>query len=285
VNTSVFSKAVIIDTLDEARRRPEGLLGRGSDASPREWCTPTADKSGVSAWRRSTLLILWVVASLFGLADARANLLTNGDFESPGSALTTTFVGVGSSTQITGWTTTVGNGLGANVIYSANNNSNILLPNAQSGTYCVQLSSGTGATIGSSIAQSFNVQAGGSYTLSFFINSEASVSLGVSNIRYTLTGAATANQTAATRAAPVLPSKNQPWTNVSFAFTATSTGSVNLTFQDQPLLGTNSVLLDNVSVDPITPEFSHWSAIAIFGVACVVLERQRRRCGVLEKHS
>jgi hypothetical protein len=135
------------------------------------------------------------------------------------------------------------------------------------------------------IAQSFNVQAGVSYTLSFFINSEASVSLGVANIRYTLSGAATANKTAATQAAPLLPSKNQPWTNVGLAFTATSTGSVNLTFQDQPLLGTNSVSLDNVSVDPITPEFSHWSAIAIFGVACVVFERQRRRRGVLEKYS
>ena len=267
MNTIVFSRAVIRKTL------------------PRELSTRPADQSGVSSWRRSRLFILWVVASLFGLTDANANLLANGDFESPGSALTTTFVGVGSGTQITSWTTSVGNGVGADVFYSANGNAGLTLPNAQSGTYCVQLSSGTGATTGSSIAQSFNLQSGASYTLSFYINSQADLSLGVSHIRYTLSGAATANQTAATQAAPLLPSKNQPWTHVTFSFTATSTGSTTLTFQDQPSLGLNSVSLDNVSVDPITPEFSHWSAFTIFGVACVLLERRRRRCNVREKHS
>jgi hypothetical protein len=267
VNTIEFSRVVISEIL------------------PRELSTYPAVQSGVSAWRHSGLLILWVVVSLFGLTDASANLLANGDFESPGSALTTTFVGVGSGTQITSWTTTVGNGVGANVFYSANGNANLTLPNAESGTYSVQLSSGTGANAGSSIAQSFNLQSGASYKLSFFINSQADLSLGMANIRYTLSGAATANQTAATQAAPLLPSKNQPWTHVTFSFTATSTGSTTLTFQDQPLLGTNSVSLDNVSLDPITPEFSHWSVIALFGVACIVLEGRRRRCRVLEKHS
>jgi hypothetical protein len=254
----VFSRVFISDPLGQACGRPDLLLG----------------------WR--PLFILCVVVSLFGLTEASANLLANGDFESPGSALTTTFVGVGNGTQITSWTTTVGNGVGANVFYSANGNANLSLPNAESGTYCVQLASGTGATTGSSIAQSFNVQAGGSYTLSFFINSQANLPLGVSNIRYTLSGAATANQTAATQVAPLFPNKNQPWTNVTFAFTATSTGSVNLNFQDQPFLGTNSVSLDNVSVNPIVPEFSHWSAIAIFGLGCIAFE-QRRRLKVREK--
>jgi hypothetical protein len=276
---------VISEPLDQACGRPDVLLDRSPEIPRREWSTPPADHSGVSSWRHSRLFISWVVASLFGLSDASANLLANGDFESPGSTLTTTFVGVGSGTQITSWTTTVGNGVGANVFYSANGNASSTLPNAESGTYCIQLSSGTGASTGSSIAQSFNVQAGVSYTLSFFINSQPNVTLGVANIRYTLSGAATANQTAATQAAPALPNKNQPWTQVAFGFTATSTGSTTLTFQDQPLLGTNSVSLDNVSVDPATPEFSHWSVIAIFGVTCIVLEGRRRRCNVREKHS
>ena len=283
VNTIVFSRAVISDPLDQACGRHDVLLDRSSEISPREWFTPPADQSGVSAWRHSRLFILWAVVSLFGLTDASGNLLANGDFESPGSTLTTTFVGVGSGTQITSWTTMVGNGVGADVFYSASGNTSLTIPNAESGTYCVQLASGTGATTGSSIAQSFNVQAGLQYTLSFYINSQSNVLLGVSNIRYTLSGAATANQTAATQAAPAVPGKTQPWTHVTFTFTATSTGSTTLTFQDQPLLGTNSVSLDNVSVDPVTPEFSHWSAIAIFGVACIVWEG--RRCKVREKHS
>jgi Protein of unknown function (DUF642) len=274
------SRAVIGDPLGQACGRPDILLDRGPEISSPERSTPPADQSGVSERRHSTLFILWVVVSSLGLTDASGNLLANGNFESPGSTLTATFVGVGSGTQITSWTTTKGNGVGANVFYSANGNASLTLPNAESGSYCVQLSSGTGATTGSSIAQSFNVQAGVSYTLSFFINSQANAAGGVSNIRYTLAGAATANQTAATQAAPALPNKNQPWTQVTFGFTATSTGSTTLTFQDQPLLGTNSVSLDNVSVDPATPEFSHWSVIAIFGVACVVLEGRRRRCKV-----
>jgi hypothetical protein len=282
VNTIVLSRAVISDPLDQASGRPDVLLDRSPEISPREWSTPPSDQTGVSAWRHSRLFILWVVVSLFGLTDARANLLANGDFESPGSALTTTVTNVGSGTLITSWTTTTGNGVGSGVFYSANGNG-ATIPNPESGTYCVQLASGTAATVGSSIAQSFNVQAGVQYTLSFFINSQSNVLLGVSNIRYTLSGAATANQTAATQAAPAVPGKAQPWTHITFAFTATSTGSTTLTFQDQPLLGTNSVSLDNVSVDPVTPEFSHWSAIAIFGVACIVWEG--RRCNVREKHS
>ena len=285
MNTIVLSRAVISDPLDQACGRPDVLLDRGPETSPRDWSTPPSDQSGVSAWRHSRLFILWVVVSLFGSTDARANLLANGDFESPGSTLTTNFTNVGNGTQITSWTTTTGNGVGPGVFYSASGNTSLTIPNAESGTYCVQLASGTGATTGSSIAQSFNVQAGVSYTLSFYINSQSDLSLGVSNIRYTLSGAATANQTAATQAAPLTPSKTQPWTHVTFAFTATSTGSATLTFQDQPLLGTNSVSLDNVSVDPVTPEFSHWSAIAIFGVACILLEGRRRRCNVREKHS
>ena len=284
MNTIVFSRAVISDPLGQACGRPDVLLDRSPEISPREWSTPPADQLGVSAWRHSRLFILWVVVSLFGLTDASANLLANGDFEIPGSTLTTTVTNVGNGTQITSWTTTTGNGVGQAVFYSANGNG-ATIPNPESGQYCVQLASGTGATTGSSIAQSFNVQAGVRYTLSFYINSQSDLSLGVSTIRYTLSGAATANQTAATQAAPLVPGKTQPWTHVTFAFTATSTGSATLTFQDQPLLGTNSVSLDNVSVDPVTPEFSHWSAIAIFGVACIVLEGRRRRCNVREKHS
>jgi hypothetical protein len=64
---------------------------------------------------------------------------------------------------------------GRKFIIQANGNGPTI-PNPESGTYCVQLASGTGATVGCSISQSFNVQAGVSY------------SLGVANIRYTLSG-------------------------------------------------------------------------------------------------
>ncbi len=232
--------------------------------------------------RRLTLHLLWLAAFLCSVATAQANLLSDGDFETPGSSLTTNFIGLissGNQNALTGWQAQQGNQSSGDVYYSANNSSRASIPNAESGSYCVQLSSTTGPAFnnGSSIKQSFSAISGTHYSLSFWINSTANgLALNTSTIDYSITGAGlNFSQTATTQAAPVLPNKNQPWTHVTFNFTATNAGTVTITFTDDKSNGTNSVSLDNVDLES-APEYSHWSVFAIFGIACLALETRRR---------
>jgi uncharacterized protein DUF642 len=234
--------------------------------------------------RRSTLGLLWLAGFLCSVATAHANLLSDGDFETPGNSLTTNFIGLvasGNQNALSGWTAAKGDQSSGDVYYSANNSSRASIPNAESGNYCVQLSSttGPGFTTGSSINQSLALSNGANYVLSFWINSTANGLLfNTSTIDYSITGAGlNFNRTATTQNAPLFPNKNQPWTHVTFSFTAAGNGNVTFNFQDDPSNGTNSVSLDNVDLEIVTPEFSHWSAFFIFGIACVALETHRRR--------
>ena len=145
--------------------------------------------------RRWRLRFLWLTAFLCSMATVNANLLSDGDFETPGSSLTTNFIGLvasGNQNALTGWTAAKGDQSSGDVYYSANNSSGASIPNAESGNYVVQLSSTTGPafTTGSSIKQSLTLSSGTNYVLSFWINSTANGLLfNTSTIDYSITGA------------------------------------------------------------------------------------------------
>lgn len=203
---------------------------------------------------------------------AHANLLTNGSFEQPGAALTTDFTNVGSGNAITGWTTQTSNGPGGSVYYAASNNTAGWLPNPSNGNYFVQLDSTSQCcgsyTVGSSIAQSFNVTIGTTYRLTFDLNNEvASNGASQALVSFRGPGYQTANDQAFTisqAAGNGTTKANTLWMSESYTFTATATGLTTLKFTDGPGCN-NNVSLDNVSVE-VVPEFAHWAVFAGFGL-------------------
>lgn len=234
--------------------------------------------------------VFLTVLAVFGTGiQARANLLVNGSFEQPGAALTTNYTGVGSGGQVTGWTTQAGNGPGGTVYYAATNNTANWLPNASGGNYFVQLDSTTqccnaGAySVGSSIAQSFNVAQGVTYQLTFDLNTEVGQPGQQSQVLLSFAGAySTQNGTSAGPAFTIAQAPgngttkaNTLWTTETYTFTATSTGLTTLRFTDGPGCN-NNVALDNVSVE-VVPEFSHWAVFAGFGLLVVGFNRRLRR--------
>lgn len=240
---------------------------------------------------------LGVVVFLGSAVGVRANLLVNGSFENPGSAVTTTYANVAGSSAFTnaGWYAVAGNGNSPAVYYAASNGGASWIPNAQSGNYCVQLDStqDTNFTVGSSVSQTFNIAQAGSYRLSFWINTEVGGGKGgtsgtdvilvsgvgrsvLNGVEYVVTNPANVDRAVA------------QWLNYTVDFTvgANQTGNYKLTFTDSPNSALNNyprtnVSLDNVSVD-LVPEFSHWAVGALVGTlppAWSALRRwhQRRR--------
>ena len=220
-----------------------------------------------------TGLLFWIMLASSALSvPAKANLLVNGDLEAPGPALTTNFVNVGSGTQITGWTTVQGSGLGAAVYYNANGSTSNI-PDAESGSYDVQLLSGSLALTPSSIAQTVSLISGKTYTLSFWLNMpingtpNSDVSLSISGSNFTTT--TYVYNLASTG------KKNQPWLHFIATFTMTS-NSATIKFSDVPFLLDNGAVIDNIDLELATPEFAHWSIPMLFGLATVGLEMRRR---------
>src|ERR1700722_16653510 len=218
-------------------------------------------------------LLFWIMLASYALSGpAKANLLINGDFSQPGPALTTNFVNVGSGTLITGWTTTQGSGLGAAVYYNANGSTSNI-PDAESGSYDVQLYSGPLALTPSSIAQTVSLISGKAYTLSFWLNMpingtpNSDVSLSISGSNFTTT--TYVYNLASTG------KKNQPWLHFIATFTMTS-NSATIKFSDVPFITDNGAVIDNIDLELATPEFAHWSIPMLFGLATVGLEMRKR---------
>jgi hypothetical protein len=237
-------------------------------------------RARLGCWR-SSMRILWLALGSFAVCiTAQANLLTNGDFEQPGSALTTDVVGVGAGTQITGWTTTLSTtGSGPNNYYSHTNSSDSWIPNPESGSYSVQLdSNNTLGGNGNSIAQTLSLVSGHTYSLSFWINSESQSNLTSSSVILSLTGATNFSNTTYTAPGYLLNSgKTQAWTHQTVSFTMTASGNETIKFTDAPgNANTNDVSLDNVDLEAVTPEFSHWSIPMVFALLFVGFELRRR---------
>ncbi len=240
-----------------------------------------------SLFRLLATFLLTAGALLLCPGIATANLLTNGSFENPGATLTTSYLGVGAGTQITGWTTAIGNGSTPNVYYAASNSTASWIPNAQSGNYCVQLDStqGTNFTVGSSIAQTFTVATAGKYTLSFWINTEVGTGKGgTAGVMVSLSGAATGNLANAeyTVTNPSGVSRaNAAWVQYTATFTTTAANTaITLKFMDDTnvTLGNfpnTNVSIDNISVDVFVPEFSHWSVFLGFGALTLAARKIR----------
>jgi hypothetical protein len=116
------------------------------------------------AWTAIVFLVLAVVAA----TPARADLITNGDFETPvvGSGNTQQFFR--GSTSITGWTV-VGNSAGSNVsIVDKNFTFMGGTANAESGNQSVDLS-GTSDAGGEGLSQSVTTTIGTQYLVSFWL--------------------------------------------------------------------------------------------------------------------
>ena len=233
---------------------------------------------------RLNFALLTILALVGTRVHVEANLLSNGSFEQPGASLTTNYVGLGSTSGY-GWTTQVSNAPGGagNVFYAAANNTASWLPNPSNGNYFVQLDStnqsGSGYTVGSSIAQSFNVTQGTTYHVSFDLNNEVGGS-GTSQVLLSFNGAGyqTANAQAFTISQTAGNGTNRGntlWSTESYTFTATSTGLTTIKFTDGPGCS-NNVSLDNVSVE-VVPEFSHWAVFAVFGLVVTGGSRRLRR--------
>lgn len=182
------------------------------------------------------------------------NLLTNGDFSNIGTVtLVNGYAAVGNGGLIPGWTTTVGSAANANVYVAAASSGANWIPNPQSGPYAIQLDSTSNNTLrtSSSIAQTVNVTAGGSYVLSFWFTTEVKPNL-ATVIQTTLSGAFTSTNSYTTTAGPSITQANAVWVNVIQTFVATTTGALTIRFSDISTSDSNASV-DNVSLT-VVPE-------------------------------
>lgn len=234
---------------------------------------------------RKKSLLLALLLALGTTLQAKANLFQNGGFEAPGAALTTNYVAVGAGSQITDWTTAVGNGSNANVYYAHANSTASWIPNPSEGSYCVQLDSTSGSayTVGSSISQAVNLVAGQTYQLTFDINTEVGAGKGgTANLALNISGSGYNSNGnllfTATNPADVSRA-NAQWTSETFTFTATGSGATTFKFADAPSSCNNNVALDCVVLQQFVPEFSHWSVFAGFGGVLAAVQAGRRLLG------
>lgn len=235
---------------------------------------------------------------------AHANLFVNGSFENtplPAGASTTTAVSVGAGTQVSGWTTTLGDGDAGKGNYfagTAHTNDTWIPTPAQNGNYFVQLDSRPNSgtySIGNSIYQALNLTANTQYSISFYFRSETGNTNSVltkmtayvgldsqGNVPVNATGY---NSIAAkTFTSPSLIDAS--WNLATLNFSTTTAGLYRFTFLDgasSPTVtgGTNAQTVDsNASLDNFTldvvPEFAHWAVFAGFGLLVVGGKRLRR---------
>ncbi len=201
---------------------------------------------------RVTVLILIMFLSFGAGRSTAQNLLTNGDFENIGTiTLNNGFSAVGTGGLIPGWTTTAGSAANANVYIAAANSGANWIPNPEHGTYAIQLDSTSNNTLrrSSTISQTVTVNAGGSYLLSFWFNTEVKANL-TSIIQTTLSGAFASTNTYSTTAGATITQASAVWVHVTQTFTATTSGNLTILFSDISTSDSNAAL-DDVSLTAV----------------------------------
>ena len=209
------------------------------------------------AHRFSPLVLRFLLSVGLALAalalPVRAQLNTNGTFESPGFTASPDYykylaTGLGTANFVTGWSNTW-NGSGeptylmkAGGPYDAN---------IAVGSYGVHLN------VNNVFSTSFSVVTGETYTVSFLSKAGTTLSAGALSV------------TANGQSANFTPTTSG-FATYSYNFTANTSGSVGLSFQ----MGSGHVSLDNVSVSAI-PEPSTYAAV--FGATALGVAAWRRR--------
>jgi hypothetical protein len=249
----------------------------------------------------SRLLLFLLLPLLLPLTGARANLVTNGNFESGPvttgySALTAG--GSGATGSFTGWTAVAGNGDGPNVYYNTPTNGAPWVPTPIAGTNDVQLDStddNTSFTTGSKIytTNGITLNPGGYYALTFSIATEVGAGKGgtsYADVSLFTTHGGTYNSAVRTSIISGTYSavngaagstSTTSWTTYTIDFHyIPANGSNNnvafLQFQDDVNSNDSNISVDNVDLE-VVPEFTHWALFGLFGLACTVLEIRRRK--------
>jgi len=243
------------------------------------------------------------------MASARANLISNGGFETAPSGFTGGDVGVtagtagSSSTSIPGWTAIAGNGASPNVYYNQAGSGASWIPTPIEGTHDVQLDSTSSAssfTAGSLIYTTtpITLNPGGYYSLTFSIATE--VGAGKGGTSYADVGLFTTNNgtvggtmetvevsgTYSTVNGAAGSTSTTSWTTYTINFHYIPVGgSTNnlafLGFEDDPKSGNSNISIDNVSLN-VVPEYTHWAVFGLFGAVCTTVEFWRRKMGRLK---
>ena len=236
---------------------------------------------------RFFLCLLLVFAAGHNL---RANLLTNGDFETTGGGETFNggYATVGAGTLIPGWTTALGNGSSPGVYHSSTGSSASWIPNPESGNYCIQLDSTSTAgpwTTGSSVSTTYNVSAGTVYSLSFWICTEVSTGKGgTSGIDVNITNGANTYYSTVSGSTPFTNTNPADvtrgaatWSQYTINFTASQYGVTTFTFADDPLSANSNISIDNVDLEIATvPEPSQWASAVLIGASILAVVRKFR---------
>ncbi|HEX4085453.1 MAG TPA: hypothetical protein VHY22_11115 [Chthoniobacteraceae bacterium] len=235
------------------------------------------------------------------LVPLRANLVTNGNFES--GPVTTGYSALtggdaGDTGSFTGWTAVAGNGNGPNVYYNTATNGASWIPTPIAGTNDVQLDStddGNAYTQGSKIytTNGITLNPGGYYSLTFSIATEVGAGKGgtsYADVTLFTTHNGTYNSTVRTSIIDGTYStvngaegstSTTSWTTytINFQYLPANGSSNNvafLQFQDDVNSGNSNISIDNVSLE-VVPEYTHWAMFGLFGAACVVVELRRRK--------
>ena len=230
-----------------------------------------------------------------------ANLLVNGDFENPGTAVTTDYEGytADNDSAIPGWylRPTTSDGVSPTIFYTqstpGDRTSATWIPNAQNGAFLMQLDStnSTPFTVGSSLYQVISLVSSTEYELSFWINTEVGGGKGgtsgsLLNVG-TLTGNANigaigtsyiSNQTFLVTNPNNVSATDAVWQQHSIRFTATTTGDTVIRFADSTTSSNSNVSLDNVVLVVVPEPSVVMGAMLLLGL---VGWRERKRIRVL----
>ena len=233
---------------------------------------------------------------------AHAQAFTNGSFElgsttgSVGNSTASTgLLGTGlgntfNTTAVTGWTTTLG-GSTTPGIFRSNNTTSAWVPNAQAGTYCLQLDGSSAASDAkfltgakTTASQTFYANAG-SYSFSFYMSGEVGASkTGTVGALVSLSGVATGALTNQEYTIANTNTTAGSWTKETFNFTVTNPNTaITLTFADDNssaslanYTASSNVAIDNVVLTQVPEPTTMLGGALAAGAFGWTLVRRRR---------